>query len=81
MDIIHRHRKQCGNGQRERGVGQVEVGKAGAGMERDSTWGKGHTMQRADDVLLSCTLETCMVLQTNVTPINSIKNKIENEMK
>ena len=43
------------------------------GTERDLTLG--------DNVLLSCTLETCMVLQTNVTPINSIKNKIENEMK
>ena len=52
-------------------------------MERDCTLGDGDgcTMQCVDNVLLSCTLETCMVLQTNVTPINSIKNKIENEMK
>ena len=45
------------------------------GMERDLTLGGEHTMQCADDVLLSCTLETCMVLLTNVTPINSIKKR------
>ena len=39
--------------------------------ERDFAWGNGHTMQCADDILLSCPLETCMVLQSNVTPINS----------
>ena len=33
-------------------------------------------MQCAYDVLLSCTLETYMVLQTNVTPINSIKKQL-----
>lgn len=32
-------------------------------------------MHCADDVFLSCTLETYMVLVTNVTPINSIKNQ------
>ena len=35
------------------------------GMERDFAWGNGCTMQGADDVLLSQTLETC---------IKSIKN-------
>ena len=33
-------------------------------------------MQCEDDVLLSCTLATCMVLPTNVTPMNSIKTVI-----
>ena len=49
-------------------------------MERDFILGKGHTMQCADDVLLSCTLETCMVLLINVTPINS-KKKNKNKQK
>ena len=40
---------------------------------RDLTLGNESTMQGADDVVLSCTLETCMVLLTNVTPINPIK--------
>ena len=31
-------------------------------MERDFAWGGGHMTQCADDVLLSCTLETCMIL-------------------
>ena len=44
------------------------------GTERDLDRGKGCMMQCADDVLMSCTLETYMGLQTNVTPINSIKN-------
>ena len=43
------------------------------GTERDCAWGDGRMMQCADDVLLSCTLETYMVFETNVTPINSIK--------
>ena len=42
-------------------------------MERDFIWDDGRMVQHADDVLLSCTLETCMVLQINFTPINSIK--------
>ena len=45
------------------------------GMEKDYAWGDGCLIQCTDDVLLSCTVETCMVLQTNVTPINSIKEK------
>ena len=40
------------------------------GTERELTWGDGLPMQCVDDVLLSCTLETCMFLQTNVIPIN-----------
>ena len=45
------------------------------GVERDFTLGSECRMQYAGDVLLSCTLETCMVLLTIVTPINSIKKK------
>ena len=45
------------------------------GAERDFAWGSESMMQYADDILFSCTLETCMVLQTNVAPINSIQNK------
>ena len=32
------------------------------GMERDFALGGKHIMQCADDVLLSCTLETCKIL-------------------
>ena len=45
------------------------------GMETDFTVSDGCTMHCADDVLLSCTLETCMVLLPNVTPKNLNKNK------
>lgn len=41
------------------------------GTKRDFAWGGGHTMKCADDVLLSCTLQTCLLSQTNVIPINS----------
>ena len=60
----------------------MEVDKGpGLGMERDLVWCDRCTMQYAGDVLLSCTLEICMVLQTNVTPINSVKiNKNKNKM-
>ena len=42
----------------------MEVDKAGKkGTERVFfAWGDGCTMQGAGDVLLSCALETCMVL-------------------
>lgn len=43
-------------------------------MERDFVWGDRCTMQCADDVLLSFIPETCMVLQTSLTPINLINN-------
>lgn len=33
-----------------------------------------HQMQCADDVLLICMLEICMVLGTDMTPINQIEN-------
>ena len=42
-------------------------------MEGDLTWGGEHTAQCADDVLQNCTPETCIILLTNVTTINSIK--------
>ena len=45
-------------------------------MEGDMTWGGEHTIQYADDVSQNCTLETYMILLTDVTPINSIKVKI-----
>ena len=52
------------------------VGRGGQrgdkGMERDFVWGDGNLLQCADGVLLSCILETCMVLLTNVILINSI---------
>ena len=44
-------------------------------MERELTLGSEPMVQCADDNLLSCTLETCMVLLTSVTPINSIREK------
>lgn len=39
------------------------------GTERNWTLGGERTMQYADDVLLGCTLETCMVFLTNVNKI------------
>lgn len=53
------------------GDGLVEVGKVGSGEawgQKETVWGNGHTMQCANDVFLSLTLETVMVLQTNVIP-------------
>ena len=42
----------------------MEVGEGGVnGDERDFAWGDGCTMQCADDTLLSCTLESCMVCE------------------
>ena len=62
-----RHRQQSGIA-RENGGGDRWQWAKGAemGAERDLAWGDGHTLQNADDVLLSCTLET-------YTPKNSIK--------
>ena len=41
----------------------MEVGKVGKmEKERDFALGDGHIMPCAGDALLSCTLETCMVL-------------------
>ena len=48
------------------------------GLERHVTLSGEHTMQKADNVLLSCTRETCMALLAKVNPMNSIKiNKIK----
>ena len=41
-------------------------------MEKDFAWDDGHMKQCGDDVVLSRILETCLVLQTSVNPINSI---------
>ena len=37
-------------------------------VEWDLTLGDGHMMLSAGDGVLSCILDTCMVLLTNVTP-------------
>ena len=48
-------------------VGRRRWAKEGKmGMEGNVAWGDGCTMDCVDDVLLSCTLEPCMVLQINV---------------
>ena len=59
----------------EREVGEISGGRQRDGKlgGKETAQGDGCTMQCADDVLLSCTLETCVVFQTNVTPIKSIK--------
>ena len=38
-------------------------------LEGDLTWGGEHTIQDTDDVLYNCTLESYIILLTNVTPI------------
>ena len=50
-------------------------------MGRDWTLSGECMMQYADDVLQSCTLETYIVLLTNVTTINSIEKKIQEKKK
>lgn len=60
--MTHRHGQQCSDSQIESGVwggesGQREINRA----ERDLTLGGECMMCYADDVLLSCTLETCML--------------------
>ena len=47
-------------------------------VERDLTSGGEHMMRYADNMLQSCTPETCMLLLINVTPINSIKTSFMN---
>ena len=44
-------------------------------VQRDLFGGGECTIPYAEDVLYSYTLETCMVLLTNVTPINLKKRK------
>ena len=42
-------------------------------MDRDLTWDGEDTIQRTDDVQQNCAPKTCIILLTNVIPINSIK--------
>ena len=44
-------------------------------MDRDLTWDGKHTIQCTDDVLWNYAPETCIILLTSVTQINSIKMK------
>ena len=44
-------------------------------MEGHLTWGGKCTIQYTDDVLYNCIPGTFKMFLTNVTPINSIKNK------
>ena len=46
-------------------------------MEGDLTLGCECRMQYTGDVLQSCTFETCIILLTNVTPINFLKKNFE----
>ena len=48
--------------------------KGGINGDGDLTWGGEHIVQYTDDVLLNCTPEAFIILLTNVTPINSMKN-------
>lgn len=60
-------------------------------MKADKVWrkedgkrlclGDEHTRQCAVDVLLSCTLEACLVLQTNVSPVNSFIHSFNHNKK
>ena len=53
----HRHRQQCGNSQSEIGWSKVKEVKGWINREGDFTWGDGCSIQYAQDILLSCTLE------------------------
>ena len=46
-------------------------------MKGNLTWAGDHTIQNIDDILRNHTPETHIILLTNVTPINSIKNNIK----
>ena len=54
---------------------EVVKGKEGQiyGVGKDLTVGGKHTMQNTGDALQNCTLETYIVLLTNITPINLSK--------
>ena len=43
-------------------------------------WGGEHTIQHTDGVLWTYTLETYVILLTNVTPINPVKIKNKNKI-
>ena len=70
----NRHTQQYCDWQREK-EGEEEQKGDRRWWKRDLTLGDESMTQRADDGLQGCTLETCMVLATEVTPINSIKKK------
>ena len=77
LHVAHRYRLHCGDSQRRREAGgSWTVGEGeirGDGRRLD--FGCEYAMECAGDVFLSCALETCMVLVTNVSPINPTKNK------
>lgn len=60
---------------RQRGWGEIEEGQGGQIyiLMEDLTLGNERTMQYTDDILQNCTVETYIILLTNVTPINLIK--------
>lgn len=60
----HSHRQLCGDIQMERGTdgGEQWWRGRGDGEEKNFCLGDGQTMQSADDILLTCTLETYMCL-------------------
>lgn len=72
-------KQQCGGSQRKKGVGtRWRWAKWEERGQKDFAWGDGHMTQCTDDVLFSCTLETHMVLQTNVNQwIQLIKKEIK----
>ena len=47
-------------------------------MEGDLMWGGEPTIQYVHDVLQNYMPENCVILLTNVTPVSSIKIKINN---
>lgn len=72
LDTTHWHRQQCGG---YRGKGGLEkVNKVKSMMtEKHLTLGGRNTTRYTDDVSSSCTLETCIILLTNVNPMNWIE--------
>ena len=71
----HRHRQQYGGLPEGRGVGGVAKGRGGqiCGVGRwiDSGWWAHNAIYSS--CVLECTLETNVILLTNVTPINLVK--------
>lgn len=58
------------------GGGGVEgCGERYRGINGDLTWGGEHTIQCTDDVLWNCAPETCTLLLTSVTSMNSTKKQ------
>ena len=50
----------------------MEVGNGWENGDARRLWGNGCKIQSADDVLMNGTLENCVVLQVNATPVNLI---------